>query len=369
MKRTRAFPKATRAVVAVAAMGGLTGGAIALTGAAAGAASLTNVHLSVSNNAASEATVHNTATYTWDFTTKTAATLQNVTFTVPSTTTGATLHVLSPMYGLGSCTATTVGLSAGTVTVKLAGCGTVPATTPVYLAVDGFTNGTTTGTFKTVVTTYSGAVTASNKVDTGQAATGVTFQSNKTTVTVIVPDSLTFTNLGPAAITLLPVPGVPAVASAATVVNLRVSTNAHTGYDLSGCLVNPLKKTGTTATNKITSASNSAVAPLPSASGTSAFAARVTKATTATTAPGSAGFSLNGTWASTATQTTTYLGYASSCATTHSATPTATNKIISKDTGPTKGDQIALTNGVGISATQAAGTYSGTITYTVTPKY
>ncbi len=333
-----------RTVAVAAAVAALTGGAIAVTSAPAFAAgTLSSVSLSVSNNAASLGGVTNTASYSWNFVTGTAGTLTSLSFTVPAGTVGTGLTV-GTTYGLGACTIGAASLAGTTVTVALTTCGSIPAATPVYVPISGFTNSTTTtGSFASVASTYTGASVLN---DSGTAA-AVNFASNQTQVTVVVPNSLTFTNSA-TAVSLLAVPGIVATASP---VVLGVSTNARNGYTLSGCMTAANVLTGTASAATIPSASNAAVAALPTSGATSAFGAKATIAGTGT---------LQATWAG--TTGANYLGYAATCGTTGA-------QQISSNTGPTTGDSLTLTNGVGVSATQTADTYSGKITYQVVPSY
>jgi hypothetical protein len=334
-----------RTFSASAAVAALTGGAIALSSTPAVAAgALTSVSMSVSNNAASLGGVTNTATYSWNFVTATAGTLTSLSFTVPSGTTGASLTV-GTTYGLGACTVGAATLASTTVTVALTTCGSIAASTPVYVPISGFTNSTTTtGSFASVASTYTG----SSVLNDSGTATAVNFASNQTAVTVVVPNSLTFTNSA-TAVSLLAVPGTVATASP---VVLGVSTNARNGYTLSGCVTSSNVLTGGTSGATIPSASNTAVAALPTSGTTSAFGAQA--AITGT------GATLQTLWAG--TTGSNYLGYAATCGTTG-------GQKISSNTGPTSGDTLTLTNGVGVSATQTADTYSGKITYQVVPSY
>jgi hypothetical protein len=219
----------------------------------------------------------------------------------------------------------------------LTGACAVPALTPVSISITGFTNTATVAAgFQSIVTTSAG--------DTGTATTpGVDFNDNTTAVTVVVPDSLTFVN-GNTAITLLPVPGILGTSPP---VPLTVSTNAKGGYSLSGCVTaNFSNGAGST----IGEASNTAAAPLsPTAT---AFGAQAAKTSTNGT--------LQAPWLS--ANGLDYLGYAATCG-------AGLGQTIFSNPGPTSSDVITLTNSVGISATQANGTYTGSIAYQVSPSY
>ncbi len=313
----------------------LTIGAIGFsTSSAQASGALTSVAMSVSNNATSAAGT----TYSWNFVTATAATLTSVTLTVPAGTTGSSLSVGSTAYGLLGCAVGTPTLASGTVTVPLTSCASIPATTPVSISISGFTNtATKTAAFATAVSTSTGTV-----VDTGTAATGVDFNSNLTQVTVVVPQSLTFLN-GNEAITLLPIPGASTPAKASPVA-LTVKTNAASGYTLSGCVLTPIG-IGSTA-NTIPQ-----LAAVGALTGT-AFGAQASVT--------GAGATLNGSWAS--ANGASYLGYDPLCT-------GGARSVISQNTGPTNGDVLTLTNAATVSATQAAGTYTGVITYQVVPTF
>jgi hypothetical protein len=347
MRLTSTLKKAPRLLVAAAAVSTLTVGAVALTGAPAFASgTLTSVNMAVSNNAGSLGGVTNTGIYSWNFTTGTTGTLTSLSFTVPANTVGASLALNGTTFGLTGCTVGTPTLATTTVTVPLTSCASIPAATPVAISISGFTNtSSATGNFSSVASTFTGASVLN---DTGTVTTPVNFANNTTGVTVIVPDSLTFTN-GNTAITLLPVPGVIATSTA---VPLTVSTNARSGYTLSGCVTAANTITSSPSLATIPQASNTAVAPLPVSGLTSAFGAQATIT--------GSGATLQALWA--ATTTNNYLGYAATCGTTG-------GQKISSNAGPTTGDVLTLNNAVGISATQTAGTYTGTITYQVSPSY
>jgi hypothetical protein len=336
MKFKNGLRKGPFLAAAAVAAASLAGGVIALTGGGASAATLTHVSLSVSNNAANVAGsgTTNTAIYTWAFTTKTVATFNKITFSVPAGTSGT----LTPtVYGITGCTTKTAAVATTLVTLTLAGCAATAATSPVEVSISGFKNGTAATTGTSTITTYAATVAK----DTGRAS--YTFANNTTAVTVTVPDSLTFTNSA-TAVTLLPIPGGAQVT--ATALTLKVKTNAKTGYKLTGCVVgtNKIKNgTGNTIPQQAT-----AVTTL--ATGVSAFGAKAAVSGT--------GGTLGATWS-----TTKYLGYGTACA------ATTGHSTIMKSTGPVATNTLTLTNAARLAATQAAGTYSGTISYQLTPSY
>lgn len=303
---------------------------------------LSDVSLAVSNNATSSTDASNTATYTWQFTTATAAALTEIDLTVPAGTTGTPGAPV--LYGLPGCSGTTA-LGGATVTVALTGCPSIPASSPVSIAVSGLTNTTeaTTG-FQTSVTTKSGdpAVVVDGPTSAGN---GVDFSQNSTAVTVVVPDSLTFTNAN-TELTLLPVPGSSAPATGT--VNLTVATNVAKGYSLSACVP--------TAITSGSSAISQLASPGALGGGVTAFGAK------ASVVAGSEGTDKdpkieNGLDSS-------YVGYQATCDTT-SGDPS----VIVTNGGTTNGDKVTITNGVSVSAVQEAGDYKGTILYRVAPSY
>ena len=330
----RKVKKTFRALAATAAVALLTFGTAALWAAPASAAGLGTVTMTVSNNATAATAV----TYTWNFTTTTPAVLTWLAFTVPDDT---TLTAPAPTaYGLTGCTIGTPTLSAGTVTVPVTTCPSVAASTPVSVAISGFTN-TSTATptaFTSTVSTSTGDTGTSGAVD---------FNANATGVTVVVPESLSFTNAN-AAITLLPVPGNSTPSKSAA--TLTVATNAQNGYNLSSCV-----------TTDIASGSNSIPQLDPTGlldGEATAFGAQATVVPPETGATAT----LQGDWVTYQTGTT-YVGYAAECAT------ATTNATVVSNAGSTDGDVLTLTNAVSASAVQPNGVYTGTITYQVTPSY
>lgn len=325
-----------RLVAAVGTVGALTGGLIAISASPALAAgSLTNVSWTVSNNTTNVDAAGNTATYTWNFTTATTASLATVTMTVPTGTTGASLAVTA--YGIGSDTAT-ASLSGTTVTVTLTGGASIAAGTAVSMAVSGFTNGTQTGSVTSTIQTA-----ASSTIDNGQAS--ATFANNTTSVSVVVPDSLTFTN-NKTSVTLTPVPNTPAV-EGPNPATLTVATNAQNGYTLSACAGSLAGPGSNTIPQQ-----QSSVASLTG----SAFGAQAS-------VTGSAGASIASPWSG-----TNFIGYAATCSNTATGGGAPSSPVVT-NTGPTNLDTVQIANAASVSATQAAGTYTGTINYLVTPSY
>jgi hypothetical protein len=131
---------------------------------------------------------------------------------------------------------------------------------------------------------------------------------------------------------LVPVPGNAGIES--TPGTLVVATNAHSGFTLAGCS-SALTGPGT--------AIPLLAAPVASAT----FLAQATSGWGAEASVTGGAAALQNSWTA-----TSYLG----------------SNII-KDTGPTAGDTLTLTNGAAISATQDSGTYTGSINYLVTPTF
>jgi hypothetical protein len=334
--------------MAVAAL--LAGGAVALTGATAGASGLaiTSVKFTTSNNAANVTTptTPNTAAYTWSFkTTTTSVIAHSIKFSLPTGVTATGTIAVTP-YGLptgGTCGSSTTTVTSTAIKLTFAStyC-TIPAGTSIEVTMTG------TGKYKNGgVSTYKAKVTISNgTTTTSGTAAGTPFVSNVTKVKVTVPESLTFTNSN-STILLMPVPGTSTILTATAVV-LKVATNAHKGYRLAACMAN-LKTTTTTPNATI---ANPGATPASTFTG---FAAK----------PAYSGSATHGLTWSTGTQ---YSGYATTC----TAAPATGHTVLMKSTGPTPTvgpNQVSVTNGVKVPSNQAAGVYTGTIVYQVTPKF
>lgn len=351
---TRPRPTRLRRAVTVAAIVALaTGTTAALTTTPASAltpGTLTNVSLTVSNNAANVSGTGNTATYTWAFTAGSTGVPSSITFTVPSST--ALASPTTTLYGLTGCsTSGTPAVSSGTVTLNLSSCSSLASGTPAVVTMSGFTNATSAASgFKSTVTTTTDNGTSGG--DTGQASTGVDFNDNTTGVTVVVPESLTFSNNGPSSITLVPVPGSAPVSAAP--VSLGVTTNAKSGYTLGACVTSDIHGHGG-AGNPVSTVTIPQGIP---AAGFSLFGA--TAAVTAGTTAGTFQF---GSWAAADTAPGAQ-GYPGACGTT-----AGTGDGTITDGGPASGDTITITNSVSASAVQPAGQYDGIITYVASPHY
>lgn len=295
------------------------------------AAGLTNVAWAVSNSQTSSAA----ATYSWQFTPATTATLSSITMTVPAGTAGA--PAIAANYGIG---AGSVGLSGTTVTYTVTVPASVTSGTPIYIELSGFTNTSTAGGYTSVVTTDNGAA-----VDTGTSAS-VTFGSNATTATVVVSKSMTVTN-DTTAFTLLMDPGVVALSDLNRSVTLNVKTNAGNGYTLN-------VKAGLLTSGGLTIPAISA--GIGTGVATGSFTANTFGYKMSATAGNASGVAVQGAGLSVAND---YVGY------------TVGGEDAAVATGPTgaSGDTIVLNNRVSINYDTPGGVYTSTITYTVTPSY
>ncbi|MDR3661877.1 MAG: hypothetical protein P4L86_16090, partial [Mycobacterium sp.] len=192
-------------------------GLIVLVPTAASAAALTKTSWAVSNSQTGKTGV----TYSFAFTTATAATVTAVTMTVPAGTAGTV--AAGTVYGIG---AGTVSLAANTLTYTVTTPIAVAAGIPVYISFTGLTNTTTAGSYTSTITTQkTGPVT----VDTAATAS-VTFGSSSTGVTVTVGQTLTFTNSAPTLTIAVDPTSLNNVQSQPVV--LTVQTNAASGYTL-----------------------------------------------------------------------------------------------------------------------------------------
>ena len=299
--------------------------------ASASTGTLTGVSWSVSNSETGLANV----TYAWDFTTATLASLSSITMTIPSGTTCSSIAIVS-VYGIGAGTLSCAGT---TVTYAVKATVSIAAGVPIYISASGFTNTTTAGSYTSVVTTLALGIS----VDTGTSP-NVTFGASGSQTSVVIPESLTFTNSTPD-ITLLPVPGGPAVSQTVT---LSVTTNAGQGYTLAA------------STSGITATSGSHTYTLAQqATPSTTLAPNSFAATASLSTAGTSAAALQGSWGATGE----YVGYASSSS--------GTTYTIVSATGPTgaTGDQLVVTDSTQVNDSQPAGTYTGTITYVATPTY
>ena len=321
--------KARAGVCAVALVAAALVGSV-YQAAPAGAAALTNVSWSVSNNQVSATNV----TYTYSFKTATTGTIAKITFLVS----GAGLAgapAIAKNYGIG---AGTVARAGQTITYTVTAAVSVSTGIPIYIEFSGLTNTNTAGSYTTTITTQT-AVPAT--IDTA-VSPAVTLAANNTAVTVTLAKSLAFT-IDTTAFELDLDPSLPALADQSQTVGLTVQTNANSGYTL------------TVADN---------AAGLQSAStGTPTIADVSAGKATSVTWPGAPkfGYTVTGTGATidAAFTGSKYSGYIA-----------AGEQIASRAnaTGGTA-DTINIANRVAIDYSLPAVTYSDTITYTVTPNY
>ena len=160
-------------------------------------------------------------TYSWAFTTATAATLTAVTLTVPTGTAGT--PAVGSVYGVG---AGTVALAGTTITYTITTPAAIAANIPIYLSFTGLTNTTTANSYTSLITTQK---SGPSTVDTGTTSS-VTFGSSSTTASVTVGQTLTFTNNLSAFSMSVDPTSLNNTQSQAVV--LTVQTNAASGYSL-----------------------------------------------------------------------------------------------------------------------------------------
>ena len=302
----------------------------AFTASPAGAATLTNMTWSVSNNQVGATAV----TYSYSFKTTTAGTIKTITFAVSGAGLAGT-PVINRNYGIG---AGTVARSGQTITYTVTTPVAVAAGIPIYIEFTGMTNSSTAGSYTSVITTQT-SVPAT--IDTGTTPS-VTLAANNTAATVSIAKSLTFT-VDTTAFELDMDPSLGALADQSATVGLTVQTNANSGYTLA--------------------VSDSATGLQSSGSGNPVIAKVSTGKATSVTWPGAPkwGYTVTGTGATidSAFSGSKYAGY------------TSGGETIATRAGATGGsaDTISIVNRVAIDYSVPTGVYSDTLTYTVTPNY
>jgi len=314
------------------ALGAVATGAtmLVLTALPAGAATLTNMSWSVSNNQVSAA---NTS-YSYSFKTTTAGTIKSITFAVSGAGLAGT-PTITRAYGIG---AGTVARAGQTITYTVTTAAAIPAGIPIYIEFGGLTNSSTAGSYTTTITTLS-AVPAT--IDNGTTP-AVTLAANNTAVTVNLAKSLTFT-VDTTAFELDMDPSLGALADQSATVGLTVQTNANSGYTLA--------------------VADNATGLQSSGTGNPVIAKVSTGKATSVAWPGAPawGYTVTGTGATIdpAFSGSKYAGY------------TSGGETIATRSGTTGGsaDTISIANRVAINYTSASGVYSDTITYTATPNY
>ncbi len=318
-----------RIAVIVATLLSLSG-IVGLAATPASAATLTKMSWTVSNSQTGKTGV----TYSWAFTTATAATLTAVTLTVPTGTAGT--PAVGSVYGLG---AGTVALAGTTITYTITTPAAIAASIPVYLSFTGLTNTTTANSYTSLITTQKSGPTT---VDTGTTSS-VTFGSSSTTASVTVGQTLTFTNNLSAFSMSVDPTSLNNTQSQAVV--LTVQTNAASGYSLAASDTGLSRSAPAFTIPAVSSGPTVGVSTFPS-NGWGASAALTTGGTDgAALASGLSGGN--------------FVGY-----------PSAPANFLTA-TGPTGAtpDTLTLTNQVAVDYTVPAGSYTDTITYVVTPSF
>jgi hypothetical protein len=309
----------------------LLAGLLQLAGAPAALAvgTLTNVSWAVSNNQVSATGVQ----YTYNFTTATSGLITSVTMTVPTGTAGTPTVVQNVGIGAG-----TVSRSGTTITYTVTTPATVAAGIPVMLAFGGLTNTGTAGTNTSTVTTNVLSLVA---LDSG-TSNSVTFGATNTAVSVNVAESTVFST-DTSSYTLDMDPSFSSLATQTKAVTLSITSNAGHGYTLN------VKDTGlTTGTFTIPGASSGMATAAAWPSGSHyGYSTTLTGTTGSPSLGGTLGTSGN------------YAGY------------TGGGENILTATGATgqSGHTLVMTNKVEVDYAAAAGTYSDTVTYTLTPSY
>ena len=328
-KRTAMRPrKRLRLLAGTAVVTGLC--ALALTALPAGAAALTNMSWTVSNNQVSSTNV----SYAYSFKTTTLGTIKTITFAVSGAGL-AGVPTITRAYGIGAGTVARVGQ---TITYTVTAAAAIPANIPIYIEFGGLTNSSTLGSYTTTITTQT-AVPAT--IDNGTTP-AVTLAANNTAVTVNLAKSLTFT-VNTTAFELDMDPSLPALADQSATVGLTVQTNANSGYTLS--------------------VADNAAGLQSSGTGNPVIADVSTGKATSVVWPGAPafGYTVTGTGATIdgAFTGSKYAGY------------TSAGETVATRSGTTGGsaDTISIANRVAIDYTSASGVYADTVTYTVTPNY
>ena len=317
----------TRLALGAAAIGAAL---LVLAALPAGAATLTNLSWTVSNNQVSAAST----SYSYSFKTTSANTIKSITFAVSGAGLAGT-PTITRAYGIGAGTASRTGQ---TITYTVATAVAVPANIPIYIEFGGLTNSGTAGSYTTTITTLTAA---SGTIDNGTTP-AVTLAASNTAVTVNLAKSLTFT-VNTTAFELDMDPSLGALADQSATVGLTVQTNANSGYTLS--------------------VADAATGLQSSGTGNPVIAKVSTGKATSVAWPGAPGwgYTVTGTGATIdpAFSGSKYAGY------------TAGGETIATRAGTTGGtaDSISIANRVAIDYTSPSGVYSDTVTYTVTPNY
>ncbi len=327
---TKSISRASRCLRLVIGAIVVMSGVLGLASGAALASTLTKTSWTVSNSQAGKTAV----TYSYAFTTATAATVIAVKMTVPTGTAGTV--AAGTVYGIG---AGTVSLASNTLTYTVTTPIAIAANTPIYISFTGLTNTSTAGSYTSTITTQaSGPVT----VDTATTSS-VTFGSSSTGVTVTVGQTLTFTNNTPSFSLAVDPTSLNNQQSQAVV--LTVQTNAANGYTLAASDTGLSRSAPAYTIPAVSAGPTTGVATFP-AKGWGTSAVLTTGGTDGATL--AAGFSGGN-----------FVGYPSAAANFLTATGS---------TGATA-DTLTLTDTVAVDYTVPAGTYTDTITYVATPSF
>jgi hypothetical protein len=295
----------------------------------ASAAAFTNVSWNISKPIPGDTAVR----YTWLFTATTTGTVATATFTVPA---GTTLSAPSVTDIAGLPSGGTVSLAGTTVTYTPTAA-SVAAGTKCLIAIDGFTNTATPGTYTSSVTTN----TSVPAVIDGPTVSGNSqiLVNNATTVSVVIARSSTFAD-SLSSFQLLMDPSLAANGDLTSPVEtLTVKSNAANGYQLN------VKATALTDGLGHTIANVNA----GMASASSTFNADKTGYMATKTGVGTLGGTLG--------TAGNYAGY------------TTSGENFLTSAGPTNVDTASVTHRVKIDYGQGAGTYTSTVTYTLGETY
>jgi hypothetical protein len=310
----------------------LLGMSVVFTQSVLAAGTLTNLSWAVSNNAAGATGVN----YTYSFKTATAGTIGKVLFTVSAGTLAGTPTIVVA-YGLG---AGTVARSGNVITYTVTTPVAVAAGISIFIEFGANTNMAAAAYTTSIVTETA----ASAAIDGPTNTPSITFGATNTAETIVVAQSTTFT-LDTTSFQLNMDPSLPALADQSYTSNLTVLTNANSGYTLTVSDSVPGLQSASAGNPTIPDVATSGT--YVSWPGAPADASGYTVTGTGATIPG--GFSSG----------TKYTGLTS-----------AGLQIASSAAGTgVTANTIAVTDQTAIDYATPGGTYTDTITYTVTPNY
>ena len=321
-----------------------------------GAANADNNALSVTFESSDNAATATGVAYTWSFAGPSGNTtvVDKIKLTLPTGTTGVPSAPI--IYGLPTGCSYSFDAAGTTITLTndVANACVITDSNTLGITLDGLKN-PAAGSLTTRVEMDSATPT-----DLADGSASVSIAPTSTSVSIMVPESLTFTN-NRTDIQMMAFPGGDPVKAPA--VNLTVVTNAAGGYKLNGCV---------TSDHQLTFSGSTATTP-PTIPQAKTSAATELNTTVVSTDPAynpgfGAAASLTGTnavlaspWSGTGSNAV--LGYDASC------TDTGGDALIASNPGPTNGDTLSLVNSVKLPGTQQGGRYTGEIDYTVTPTY